>query len=181
MNTQFLTVTLWCGRASNDLAFRSLDVPINSRSSHVFSRRLRLMCDVYMLEIKNKTDINAVSAFCPCSTRYFGICQFSLRYCGIGYPIKAPSFNNCWMMLSMMWRIMPIEKNVIHQGRGGKQRPLLVHYCATNLVPRQLFLHLPNIVSARISRRIVTNQRRRNREWLILRNTVLIFLNRKGR
>ena len=128
----------------------------------IFTRFLaKAEVDVWCIHAwDKKKDINAVSAFCPCSTRYFGICQFSVQCCGIGYPPMSPSFNNCWMMLSMMWRIMPIEKNVIHQGRGGKQRPLLVHYCATNLVPRQLFLHLPNIVSARISRRIVTNQTR---------------------
>ena len=157
MNTQFLTVTLWCGRTSNDLAFRSLYRSI--RDLHTFLAKAEV--DVWCIHAwdKKKKNINAVSVFRPCSPRYFGICHFSVRYCGIGYPIKAPSFNNCWMMQSMMWRIMPIEKNVIHQGRGGKQRPLLVHYCATNLVPRQLFLHFPNIVSARISRRIVTNQR----------------------
>ena len=157
MNAQFLKVTLWCGRTSNDLVFRSLYRSI--RDLHTFSREGWGWCVVYTC-LRWKKDKNAVSAFCPCSTRCFGICQFSLRYCGIGYPPMSPSFNNCWMMLSMIWKIMPIEKNVIHQVRGGKQRPLLVHYCATNLVPRQLFLHLPNIVSARISRRIVTNQRR---------------------
>ena len=128
----------------------------------IFTRFLaKAEVDVWCIHAwdKKKKDINAVSVFCPCWTRYFGICQFSLRYCGIGYPPMPPSFSNGSMMLSMMWRIMPIERNVIHQGRGGKQRPLLVHYCATNLVPRQLFLHFSNIVSARISRRIVTNQR----------------------
>ena len=33
----------------------------------------------------------AVSVFRRFSTRYFGICHFFLRYCGIGYPPMSPS------------------------------------------------------------------------------------------
>ena len=32
-----------------------------------------------------------VSVFRPFSTRYFSICQFFIRYCGIGYPPMSPS------------------------------------------------------------------------------------------
>ena len=38
--------------------------------------------------------INAVSVFRPFSTRYFGICQFFVRYCGTGYPPMSPSFSH---------------------------------------------------------------------------------------
>ena len=37
--------------------------------------------------------INAVSVFRPFSTRYFGICQFFVRYCSIGHPPMSPSLN----------------------------------------------------------------------------------------
>ena len=40
------------------------------------------------------TTLNAVSAFRLFSTRYFGICQFLLRYCGIGYSPMSPSYSN---------------------------------------------------------------------------------------
>ena len=33
-----------------------------------------------------------VSVFRRFSTRYFGICHFFLRYCGIGYPPMSPSW-----------------------------------------------------------------------------------------
>ena len=35
----------------------------------------------------------AVSVFRRFSTRYFGICHFFLRYCGIGYPPMSPSIH----------------------------------------------------------------------------------------
>ena len=35
----------------------------------------------------------AVSVFRRFSTRYFGICHFFLRYCGIGYPPMSPSWG----------------------------------------------------------------------------------------
>ena len=37
--------------------------------------------------------INAVSVFRRFSTRYFGICQFFLRCCGIGWPLMSPSWR----------------------------------------------------------------------------------------
>ena len=43
--------------------------------------------------MSHKHDINAVSIFRQFFTRYFGICQFFLRYCGIGYPPMSPSKN----------------------------------------------------------------------------------------
>ena len=36
----------------------------------------------------------AVSVFRRFSTRYFGICHFFLRYCGIGYPPMSPSLKD---------------------------------------------------------------------------------------
>ena len=37
--------------------------------------------------------INAVSVFPRFLTWYFGICQFFLRYCGIGQPLMSPSWR----------------------------------------------------------------------------------------
>ena len=37
--------------------------------------------------------MNAVSVFPRFLTRYFGICLFFLRYCGIGYPLMSPSLS----------------------------------------------------------------------------------------
>ena len=37
----------------------------------------------------------AVSVFRRFSTRYFGICHFFSRYCGIGYPPMSPSVPEC--------------------------------------------------------------------------------------
>ena len=37
--------------------------------------------------------MNAVSVFPRFLTRYFGICLFFLRYCGIGYPPMSPSLS----------------------------------------------------------------------------------------
>ena len=47
----------------------------------------------------------AVSVFRRFSTRYFGICHFFLRYCGIGYPPMSPSVTlHCYnKILYTLW------------------------------------------------------------------------------
>ena len=68
-------------------------VPIDLRSSHVFAQWLRLIAGAYMLAINRHArllhflvsvnDHNCgVAVFRRFSTRYFGICQFFLLYCG---------------------------------------------------------------------------------------------------
>ena len=47
----------------------------------------------------------AVSVFRRFSTRYFGICHFFLRYCGIGYPPMSPS-NRHWRNLKFWAKFM---------------------------------------------------------------------------
>ena len=77
-------------------------VPIDLRSSHVFAQWLRLIAGAYILAINRHArllhflvsvnDHNCgVAVFRRFSTRYFGICQFFLLYCGIGYPPSPPN------------------------------------------------------------------------------------------
>ena len=64
--------------------------------------------------------INAILVFRPFSTRYFGICQFFVRYCGIGYHPMSPSifiildisqFLKC-MILIVATRIVPHQQTL---------------------------------------------------------------------
>ena len=96
MITQFVTVNLQLNCCC--ILANSIVAPINLRSSHVFSQWLSLISGAYVPEInKHKrmdTTLNALLAFRLFSTRYFGICQFFLRYCGIGYSPMSPSYSN---------------------------------------------------------------------------------------
>ena len=50
-----------------------------------------------------------------CGTRYFGICQVFLRYCGIGYPPNVPSFiSDAIQFKHFLWLWL---ENSLHSSR----------------------------------------------------------------
>ena len=76
------------GRTSNDLAFRSLYRPI-----HVFSRRLRLISGVFMLEIKKKKHARWIQCWVSVTD----------RKCGIGFS----------SIFDTLFRYLPILRTVL--------------------------------------------------------------------
>ena len=96
--------------------------------------------------------IYAVSVFRRFSTRYFGICHFFLRYCGIGYPPMSPSWN--WIhfpfrdvpslcfkaRLSAKRIFIPMQINLISQERFCTSFVMKVRVFGTGKWPISLFV-----------------------------------------
>ena len=82
--------------ACENIRFSSLFVAVDvSRVSATKSEEKRMF-----------SQANAVSVFRRFSTRYFGICHFFLRYCGIGYPPMSPSLFKGIFFCSILWQIL---------------------------------------------------------------------------
>ena len=84
-----------------------------------------------------------VSVFRRFSTRYFGICHFFLRYCGIGYPPMSPSvYNNQYSIvykkysISMVATILSRKDEADHFSRNFV---CILRTTTTRLVPTNFF------------------------------------------